>query len=213
VYREVNNVRDIQHTHPQRTQRKNREKPRQLEPRSPRIPHRTHQTNRTNKRTQRNRNPSRKKKNKNRLRHPNPRGPRTPKLILDSNIIAKLVLNEPDSNQARAKIKTAIKKGTALYTADLALTECLNIIWKHTTLLKDIQDPNTVLEDLLSIYDRLTIIPTRTIAEETINIANAKKITVYDATYIALTQKLNGTLYTADKKLATITKSKLLKSN
>jgi predicted nucleic acid-binding protein len=48
----------------------------------------------------------------------------------------------------------------------------------------------------------LTIISTRTIAEETINIAITKNISVYDATYIALTQKLNGTLYTADQKLA-----------
>jgi len=53
--------------------------------------------------------------------------------------------------------------------------------------------------------------------EETIKIATAKNITVYDATYIATAQKLNGTLYTADKQLATtankIVKTKLLKAN
>jgi predicted nucleic acid-binding protein len=105
----------------------------------------------------------------------------------------------------------------ALHTLDLALTECVNIIWKHTTLLKDIADPNKTVEDLIAIYDRLTTTPSRTITEETLNIATAKNITVYDATYIALTQKLNGTLYTADQKLATtantITRTKLLKPN
>ncbi len=130
--------------------------------------------------------------------------------------MAKLILNEADSQQARAEIKAALKKGTALYTTDLALTECLNIIWKHTTLLKDIQDPDSAVEDLFEVYDHLTIISTRAIAEETINIATTKNIPVCDATYIALAQKLNGTLYTADKKLAsianTITNTKLLKT-
>jgi predicted nucleic acid-binding protein len=83
-------------------------------------------------------------------------------------------------------------------------------------LLQDIEDKNSAVEDLLKIYDYLSIIPTREIAQETINIAITKKIAVYDATYIALAQKLNGTLYTADKKLAsiaeTITNTKLLES-
>jgi predicted nucleic acid-binding protein len=74
-----------------------------------------------------------------------------------------------------------------------------------------------VVQDLLTIYDDLTIIPARTIAEETINIANTKNISTYDATYIAAAQKIGGTLYTADQKLAktanTITTIKLLKPN
>jgi predicted nucleic acid-binding protein len=74
-----------------------------------------------------------------------------------------------------------------------------------------------VVQDLLTICDGITIVPARSLAEETINIAAAKNIRVYDATYIALAQKLNGTLYTADKKLATIantiTTTKLLKPN
>jgi predicted nucleic acid-binding protein len=138
-------------------------------------------------------------------------------LILDSSIIAKLILDEPDSKQARVEIKASIKKGTVLCTADLALTECLNIIWKHLTLLQDIEDTDSIVEDLLRVYDHLTIISTRTIAKETINIAIKTNISVYDASYIALTQKLDGTLYTADKKLAAaanaVTNSRLLKIN
>jgi predicted nucleic acid-binding protein len=153
----------------------------------------------------------------NRFGDPNQGGQRTPKLIIDSNIVAKLILNEVISQQARAEIKAALTKGTVLYTTDLALIECVNILWKHTTLLKDIEDLDHAVEDLLEVYDHLTIISTRAIAEETINIATTKNITVYDATYIALAQKLNGTLYTADKKLALIananTNTNLLKTN
>lgn len=210
-------VGDFQRPHPPRTQTKNRAEPRRLEPRSPQLPRRAHQTARTPKNTQRNRNTSRKKKNQNRLRHPHQGGPRTPKLILDSNIIIKLIINEGDLKQTKTEIQTALKKGYTLCTVDLALSECLNVIWKHAKLLHDIEDYNLVVQDLLTIYDTLTIIPARAVAEEAINIATTKNVSIYDALYIALAQQQNGTLYTADKKLAitaiTITNTDLLKSN
>jgi predicted nucleic acid-binding protein len=102
-----------------------------------------------------------------------------------------------------------------LYTVDLALAECLNVIWKHAKLLNDLEDAPAAVEDLLKIYDTLNVITARDIAEATINIALTSKVSVYDALYIALGQKLNGTLYTADQKLCStadkITNTKLLK--
>ena len=77
------------------------------------------------------------------------------------------------------------------------------------------EDAKSAIEYLLKIHNDLNITPTRDLAEETINIAQTKKTPVYDALYIALTQKINGTLYTADQKLCTtantITNTKLLK--
>jgi len=210
-------VWDFQRSHPTRTQTKNRAKPCQLEPRSPQLPHRTSQTTRITKNPPRIRQPARQKENENRLNHPNPRGPRTPRLILDSNIITKLILNEPNSKEARATVEAYIEKGYTIHTVDLALTECLNIIWKHAKLFTDLspEDTKSAIQYLLRIYDRLKITSTRDLAEHAIDIAQTTKIAVYDSTYIALTKNLNGILYTADKKLATtattITKTKLLK--
>jgi predicted nucleic acid-binding protein len=77
------------------------------------------------------------------------------------------------------------------------------------------EDTKSAIEYLLKIHNDLNITPTRELAEETINIAQTKKTSTYDALYIALTQKTNGTLYTADQKLCTtantITSTKLLK--
>lgn len=54
----------------------------------------------------------------------------------------------------------------------------------------------------------------REIAEETMSIGQTHNITIYDALYIALTQKINGVFYTADQKLYNvankIVKTKLL---
>ena len=90
-------------------------------------------------------------------------------------------------------------------------------MWKHATLLLDLnaQDTTSATEYLLKIHSGLNIISTRDLAEQTISIAQTKNIPVYDALYIALTQKVNGTLYTADQKLyaiaSKITRTKLLK--
>ncbi|XHH10599.1 MAG: type II toxin-antitoxin system VapC family toxin [Candidatus Bathyarchaeia archaeon] len=137
--------------------------------------------------------------------------------MLDSNIIAKLVLNEPNSKEARATIENHIKKGYTLHTSDIALPECLNVIWKHANLFADLnqEDIKSTTLYLLKVYDALAVTPTRDIAHQAIEIAQTTKVAAYDAIYIALTQKLNGTLYTADKKLSTtaetITETKLLK--
>lgn len=129
----------------------------------------------------------------------------------------KLVLNEPESKEARDGVKDFLKKGYTLYTVDFALVECLNVIWKHANLLTDlkIEEIPSAIDDLTKVYDNLNIVNARKIAVETSDVALTQNIPVYDALYIALAQKISGTLYTADQKLCTtaskVTNSKLLK--
>ncbi|MGD6807190.1 MAG: type II toxin-antitoxin system VapC family toxin [Candidatus Bathyarchaeia archaeon] len=139
-------------------------------------------------------------------------------MILDANIIIKLVLNEQNSKETRATIEGFLEKSYLLYTVDHALAECLNVIWKHATLLADLnaEDTKSSTEYLLKIFNRLTIEKTAALAERTMALAQTLKVPVYDALYIALAEKEEGIIYTADKKLATaaktITKTKLLKT-
>lgn len=97
------------------------------------------------------------------------------------------------------------------------MAECLNVIWKHATLLKDLnaEDTKSAVAYLLTVYSQLNIIPTQDLATQTIDITQTKKVPVYDALYIAAAQQINGILYTADQKLYstanTITNTKLLK--
>ena len=93
------------------------------------------------------------------------------------------------------------------------MVECLNVIWKHTNLLKDLdpKEASYAIEDLTKLYDDLTITPTRELKDQAMHIAISQNITVYDALFIAATQKINAILYTADKKLCAKT-DKLIKS-
>jgi predicted nucleic acid-binding protein len=112
-----------------------------------------------------------------------------------------------------------LEKGYLLYTVETALAECLNVIWKHAILLKDlsVEDTTTATQYLLQTFVRLNIAKTTDLAEQTMAIAQTLKIPVYDALYIALAKKKRGLLYTTDKKLSStaekIVTIKLLKPN
>jgi predicted nucleic acid-binding protein len=97
---------------------------------------------------------------------------------------------------------------------DIALAECLNVIWKHTNLLKDLspKEANLAIEDLTKLYDDLVITPTRELKDQAMHIAITQNLTVYDALFIAAAQKISATLFTADKKLSAKT-DKLIKKN
>lgn len=51
------------------------------------------------------------------------------------------------------------------------------------------------------MYDGLNIIITRDLPDETMQIALAQNLTIYDAIYVASAQKINGTLFTSDQRL------------
>jgi len=110
---------------------------------------------------------------------------------------------EPGSREARKTVKSFLKDGYSLYTADIALAESLNAIWKHIRIHKDLEEDEmeSAIQDLTRIYDSMNILTTRELSKEAAQISLAKDITIYDSLYIAAASKLKATLYTADQKL------------
>lgn len=78
-------------------------------------------------------------------------------------------------------------------------------------MLKDIkpEEARSAAEDLLKLYDRLTVTQTREIQENALDIAISLNITFYDALYIATAQKIDAALYTSDQKLCTAANKKV----
>ena len=89
------------------------------------------------------------------------------------------MLNESDSKEARNAVTNFLKKGYTLCTVDIALVECLNVIWKHTNLLKDLtpEEASLAVEDLTKLYDGLTITTTRELKDEAMHIAISQNMT------------------------------------
>jgi len=129
-------------------------------------------------------------------------------MILDSNVLIKLIVNEPNSEKARRRIREAIEENFSLYTIDIALAESLNALWKHVKLHRDLQkrEAESAAKDLKELYDSLNVITTRELLDESVETALTWDITVYDSLYVAAAKKLRATLYTADQKLYNISK-------
>ena len=129
-------------------------------------------------------------------------------MILDSNVLIKLIVNEPNSEKARRRIREVIEKNFSLYTIDIALAESLNALWKHVKLHRDLQkrEAESAAKDLKELYDSLNVITTRELLDESVETALTWDITVYDSLYVAAAKKLRATLYTADQKLYNISK-------
>jgi predicted nucleic acid-binding protein len=130
----------------------------------------------------------------------------------------KLVVTEPDSKEAQMTVRDFLKRRFSLHTVDIALAESLNAIWKHTNVHADLgpNDAKAAVQDLIRIHDKLEVLATGELAEDTTTIAQSQDVTIYDALYVAAARKLNGTLLTSDRKLyntaSGLTNTKLLKT-
>lgn len=124
-------------------------------------------------------------------------------LLLDTNIIVKLVIEEEDSQEARTRVKEALRQGHRLFTVDLALPEALNTLWKHAEIHPDLEDEEVMraAEDLLLIWDKMSIIPSREVSADALRIAVELKLPVYDSVFLAASRRTSSTLYTADAGL------------
>ena len=88
-------------------------------------------------------------------------------------------------------------------TLDLAIYECLNVVWKEYTLLKKL-DEGTASSFIKIVSDVLSIIGMDSIKgseNEVFNLACKEDLTIYDASYLHASMKMQATLITDDRKL------------
>ena len=105
-------------------------------------------------------------------------------------------------------IVNLIKKGSASLlseglTLDLAIYECLNVVWKECKLLKRL-DEETASSLIELIGDALSILRMDSIKgseNEVFDLARREGLTIYDASYLHASMKMQATLITDDRKL------------
>ena len=92
-----------------------------------------------------------------------------------------------------------------LITADLALYEVVNAVWKHQFLLKDLDHGQTYISILYGLVGsgRVRVIrPTPELMKRAYSIAGENNRSVYDTIFIALALELSLELATFDKRQA-----------
>lgn len=121
------------------------------------------------------------------------------KLVIDASVAIKWFVVEPHSNEAR-RVLGAFESGIISFHApDLLNAEFANTIWKKQLTQGLTQ---TDAKDILAAFLRLpiTITPTAQLLEEAYELASARRRTVYDALYLALSLREKCQLVTADEK-------------
>lgn len=117
--------------------------------------------------------------------------------VVDASVVVKWFKGEEHSRKALALRNDWVEGTITLYSVDFLPYEVLNAL-KYDPA----QTSETLKEAAASLIDyQFQIIPFADIAEDVINNALRYGITVYDAAYLTVAQKLDALAYTADDKL------------
>lgn len=127
--------------------------------------------------------------------------------VLDSSVIAKLFLQEADSDQAKAVLQHAIDGHISIVCPMLMLYEVVNALIIQNISVEAIKTHIAELQGLID-NDIITIVPaTQELLEKTTEIAMTDTqglghISSYDSAFHALALATGATLLTADAKHA-----------
>ena len=120
--------------------------------------------------------------------------------VVDSSVVAKWILPEPDSVHAHRLIDEVALKGERLILLDLAFVEVANAIWKrHYRGLATLDEARGSLADLLQSPVRVE--SANRLLTPALEIAAKYQRAVYDALFVALCQDLGLQGVTADEPL------------
>ena len=121
-------------------------------------------------------------------------------IIVDSSVVAKWILPEPDSVQAQRLVSEVALKGERLIALDLAFAEVTNAIWKrHHRGLATLDEARQFLNDLLQAP--LHVEEAIRLLKPALEIAARHDRSIYDALFVALCADLALPGITADEPL------------
>ena len=121
--------------------------------------------------------------------------------VVDASVAIKLFLIEDYMAEVQSYFLRA-GDDVEIYAPDLLPFECTNILWKQIQRHGyDLTQAQHDLANLLTLNE-VQWVPTTTLLPRALEIAAAHAISSYDACYVALAERLQLPLLTADHRLA-----------
>ena len=121
--------------------------------------------------------------------------------MVDASVGIKLFVDEELSDRAAELFEgLAWEPPLHLYVPDLFYLECGNILWKY---VRRFDYPTAQARESLSSLGALALqrLSDSLLVEESLDLALARGISVYDASYVTLAQHLDVPFVTADERL------------
>jgi len=120
------------------------------------------------------------------------------RVVLDSSVIAAIFFKEAISSAA----EEVVRDGDVI-TTDFALVEVANVAWKrHRFFGEDAELMEKALDSCRKFVEEICkVVHAAELVEDAFKIAVEEKITVYDALFVAASEKTAAKLVTADVRL------------
>jgi len=117
--------------------------------------------------------------------------------VVDTTLIAAFVMKEPGWERLVDTLVNAV-------TLDMAIKECMNVIWKAYRNKKiDFENAKAKARILIELAElSLRVIDEMGFIEKAFEIACSENLTIYDSLFLALAEDRNAILYTLDRKQA-----------
>jgi predicted nucleic acid-binding protein len=120
--------------------------------------------------------------------------------IVDSSVLAKVVIAEPDSDGADQLFSKILSSGHVLIALDLALVETTNAIWKQWhRQIATAEEARVAQADLLALP--LQIEPAINLLPQALELSIRYDLAIYDALFVALSLERKMAAVTADESL------------
>ena len=128
-------------------------------------------------------------------------GSETGDLVVDASVGVKFLLEEEDSAAARVVFDLMVgEESRVLHVPDLFFAECANAMRK-AVLRRGLDPEEAILEVAALVGLGMDSAPIRHLAADALGIATVSFASVYDAVYVALSDRTGAPLVTADRKL------------
>ncbi|MBO8180308.1 MAG: type II toxin-antitoxin system VapC family toxin [Archaeoglobus sp.] len=123
------------------------------------------------------------------------------KVVLDSNVIAAVFFRE---DEVVSKAEKIIEESKTLYTIDLAIAELTNVAWKKVVFGGEkVEIVENALDKCIEFVTSVCqVVRSAELYDYAFKIAIEKRITAYDALFVATSEKYGAKLVTADVELA-----------
>lgn len=131
--------------------------------------------------------------------------------VIDANVAIKWILKEPDSHLAEALLIELNRKGTVMYAPALLTYEVTNILFQNVRQGKiTLEEAKEGIKDVLATGLKLEFTDGTTLNIRALEMAQRFNLpATYDAHYLALAEREQCELWTADKRLWNTIKGKL----